>query len=78
MASDTSGTERTKEVKVKIPLKYHIKLHSVKVLTGQEISETVTAALNDYFHRLAAEPGSPIGGIDLRHFLEEVGGELPG
>jgi hypothetical protein len=38
-----------KEVKVKIPMGHHIKLHSVKVLTGKPISEAVTEALDLYF-----------------------------
>ena len=38
-----------KEIKVKIPLDYHIKLHTLKVLKGQSISDTVEAALARYF-----------------------------
>ena len=37
--------DRVKEVKVRIPINYHIKLHSMKVLTGKQISDTVTEAL---------------------------------
>ncbi len=40
---------RAKEVKVKIPVNYHIKLHSMKVLTGKPISDAVTEALEAYF-----------------------------
>lgn len=40
---------RAKEVKVKIPMSYHVRLHSMKVLTGKPISDTVTAALEAYF-----------------------------
>jgi hypothetical protein len=40
-----------KEVKVKIPMGHHIKLHSVKVLTGKPISEAVTEALDLYFRQ---------------------------
>ena len=43
-----------KEIKVKIPLDYHIKLHTVKVVKGQNISDTVKAALAHYFADLAA------------------------
>ena len=42
-----------KEIKVKIPLDYHIKLHTVKVVKGQNISDTVKAALAYYFADLA-------------------------
>ncbi|HUR69992.1 MAG TPA: hypothetical protein VM370_12165 [Candidatus Thermoplasmatota archaeon] len=52
---------RAKEVKVKIPMSFHIRLHSMKVLTGKPISDTVTEALEAYFvshpmgHALAAD-----------------------
>lgn len=51
-ADDDEDLERDKEVKVKIPVNYHIKLHSMKVLTGKQISEAVTEALGEYFERL--------------------------
>jgi hypothetical protein len=41
-----------KEIKVKIPLDYHIRLHTVKVVKGQNISATVKAALAHYFESL--------------------------
>jgi hypothetical protein len=40
---------RAKEVKVKIPMAHHVRLHSMKVLTGKAISDTVTEALEAYF-----------------------------
>lgn len=40
---------RPKEVKVKIPLTHHVRLHSMKVLTGKQISDAVTEALDLYF-----------------------------
>lgn len=45
---------RAKEVKVKIPVGHHVKLHSIKVLTGKAISDAVTEALDAYFatHRI--------------------------
>lgn len=49
--------DRVKEVKVKIPINYHIKLHSMKVLTGKAISDTVTEALEAYFGHLRPTPG---------------------
>jgi len=42
-------TSRAKEVKVKIPVSHHIKLHSMKVLTGKQISDAITEALDAYF-----------------------------
>lgn len=44
-----SDPRRAKEVKVKIPMGHHIRLHSMKVLTGKPISDTVTEALEAYF-----------------------------
>jgi len=44
-----------KEIKVRIPLDYHIKLHTVKVVSGAPISDTVKAALDDYFGELRAD-----------------------
>lgn len=51
-------TDRVKEVKVKIPITYHVKLHSMKVLTGKQISDAVTEALEFYFqHRRVPSAG---------------------
>lgn len=36
-------------VKITIPKRLHIKLHSKKVLTGMQISEIATEALEAYF-----------------------------
>ncbi len=47
--------DREKEIKVKIPLDYHIKLHTVKVVQGQNISDTVRIALDEYFDDLREE-----------------------
>lgn len=48
-----------KEIKVKIPVGYHIKLHTLKVLKGQSISDTVELALQKYFstHPFPEIPG---------------------
>lgn len=46
---------RAKEVKVKIPVSHHIKLHSMKVLTGKQISDAITEALDAYFQSRAYE-----------------------
>jgi hypothetical protein len=44
-----------KEIKVRIPLDYHIKLHTVKVVQGTAISETVKAALENYFEEISKD-----------------------
>lgn len=46
-----------KEIKVRIPLDYHIKLHTVKVVSGVPISDTVKDALEAYFAELNREEG---------------------
>ncbi|HET6405491.1 MAG TPA: hypothetical protein VFH78_12665 [Candidatus Thermoplasmatota archaeon] len=53
---------RAKEVKVKIPVSYHVRLHSMKVLTGKPISDAVTEALEAYF--LAHPLGRPFDAGD--------------
>lgn len=62
--------DRVKEVKVKIPVSYHIRLHSMKVLTGKQISDAVKEALDAYFTaiedgRLASPLATPAPGIAL-------------
>ena len=42
-----------KEIKVRIPLDYHIKLHTVKVVQGTAISDTVKVALENYFEEIS-------------------------
>lgn len=49
--------ESGKEIKVKIPVNYHIKLHTLKVLKGQSISDTVEIALAKYFETHAWPEG---------------------
>ena len=44
-----------KEIKVRIPLDYHIKLHTVKVVSGTAISDTVKIALENYFQEIAQQ-----------------------
>jgi len=48
-----------KEIKVRIPLDYHVKLHTVKVVSGVPISDTVKAALEDYFAEISAAEEKP-------------------
>lgn len=40
-----------REMKVKIPMHHHIRLHALKIRDGQQISETVERALTEYFDR---------------------------
>lgn len=66
LINERKPVERVKEVKVKIPINYHIKLHSMKVLTGKAISDTVTEALEAYFGHMKSVPDE----ADLRAAAE--------
>ena len=48
-----------KELKVKIPVRHHLRLHSIKVLYGKHISDCITEALDAYF---AEKP--PLAGVE--------------
>ena len=41
--------QEIREMKVRIPSDFYMKLHSLKLLTGKQISEAVTEALDMYF-----------------------------
>lgn len=47
-----------REMKVKIPLKLHVSLHSLKLLSGRQISDIVTEALLAYMARHAHTAGT--------------------
>lgn len=58
---DADLSER-KTLKVSVPAKLHLQLHTVKILQGKNISDTVEAALEDYFEdRIDDEPTNPDG-----------------
>lgn len=46
---------KTKEVKMRIPVSQLIRLHSLKLLAGQNISDTVAKALTVYFEKMDSE-----------------------
>ena len=63
-----------KEIKVKIPLEFHIKLHTLKVLKGQSISDTVEHALTRYFHQLSTmAEGQRIEALGALALQETIG-----
>lgn len=72
LINERKPVHHVKEVKVKIPINYHIKLHSMKVLTGKAISDTVTEALEAYFGHMKSAPGE----ADLRAAAEAPVGPL--
>ncbi|HET6403900.1 MAG TPA: hypothetical protein VFH78_04585 [Candidatus Thermoplasmatota archaeon] len=61
---------RAKEVKVKIPVAHHIKLHSMKVLTGKQISDAITEALDAYFASQRVEDVPNL--VDPRLMVDEA------
>ncbi len=46
---DADDLEERKTLKVKVPQAFQLRLHALKVLTGQTISEMVEEALDEYF-----------------------------
>lgn len=56
MIDESSGSDErldeTTEIKVKVPVRYQLALHELKVVTGKQISTTVTEAIEEYFHDL--------------------------
>lgn len=44
-----------KELRVKIGVEYHLKLHALKLLRGKRMSEAVEEALEFYFERVRLE-----------------------
>ena len=43
------STAQNKDLKVRIPVKYHMQLHTLKILRGKSLSDAVTEALDEYF-----------------------------
>lgn len=52
---------RSRDLKVKVPARLHMHLHSLKIVTGRSISGVVAEALARYFEREAA--GDQEGGV---------------
>lgn len=50
-----------KELRVKIGVEYHLKLHALKLLRGKRMSEAVEEALSSYFERVRVEHESAHG-----------------
>jgi len=49
MTKTTTVTVQNKDLKVRIPVKYHMQLHTLKILRGKSLSDAVTEALDEYF-----------------------------
>lgn len=61
-----------KEIKVKIPLDFHIKLHTLKVLKGQSISDTVEIALGRYFSALTVEMATTATAMPANDYMFQM------
>jgi hypothetical protein len=56
-----NGFVQIKEIKLQLPLRTHVNLHSMKLLRNQSIRESVVEALERYFEAHPLEPiGAPI------------------
>ena len=54
-----------KELRVKIGVEYHLKLHALKLLRGKRMSEAVEEALEYYFERVRVEHEANGGTADV-------------
>lgn len=52
--------QKLKEIKVRIPIDHHIKLHSIRLMMEQNISDTVQKALETYFELLRNEESKDV------------------
>jgi hypothetical protein len=54
MLNDPPRKTGTKELKVHIPVKYHLQLHQLKVLEGRQIHSVIEEALDQWFQKVSA------------------------
>lgn len=50
---NSGGSDGTRELRVKIGVDYHLKLHTLKILRNKNMSTTVEEALDHYFKFMA-------------------------
>lgn len=77
MADEDTEEERPdagKELKVRLPMALHLKLHTAKLLKGQLISDTVRIALERYFREEPLEAPA----LGRRPRAEDEEEETPG
>lgn len=55
MASENESPAERKTMKVSLPVEQHLKLHAIKILEGQNLSESVRRALEAYFEEVGIE-----------------------
>lgn len=51
-ASEARDLTQRRSIKVKLPLRHHMRLHSVRLFRGATLSDTVEAALDMYFDHM--------------------------
>jgi hypothetical protein len=56
--------EARKSIKVKLPIRQHIKLHALKLFTEKNISETVEKALDTYFANMKETDQEVVGRME--------------
>lgn len=61
-----------KSIKVKLPLRQHIKLHALKLFTEKNISETVEKALDAYFTTMKDSEQEAIGRMEANMASTEI------
>jgi hypothetical protein len=53
-APSDPSLQEAREIKVKLPVSLHIKLHGIKITKHRSISQVVLEALEDYFRKMEA------------------------
>ncbi|HEV8358985.1 MAG TPA: hypothetical protein VGR28_00875 [Candidatus Thermoplasmatota archaeon] len=67
-----------KSIKVKLPIRQHIKLHALKLFSENNISQTVEAALDMYFDRMRAQELASRAAVDGAGATSAPGGDATG
>lgn len=62
--SPRKNMDARKSIKVKLPLRQHIKLHALKLFTEKNISETVEKALDSYFANMKDVEQAAVGRLE--------------
>lgn len=58
----TGGEGDVKELRVKIDVSYHLKLHALKLLRNKKMSDAIEEALDYYFEHVVNEQQAAIEG----------------
>lgn len=51
--------DKSKEIKLQLPLRTHVSLHSIKLLKNQSIRDSVVVALERYFRDHPVDASAP-------------------